>query len=300
MVVADGVEVDAGVGLQARHGLGALDRDQRGGQALVGNLTGVTDGGADMVQVGSRVPRVDDDHEVSLARAVDQAVVNDATLVVADQVVTRLALDEVAHLVGHDLLQCGQRGLAHHAELAHVGDVEGPDAGANSHVLLAHGAVLQRHRPAAELHHLRPGRQVAVVERGAQRGRALAHSSGPAPGSLRRGSGSSGSFHSRAAMSSSSSESRGPLVVALASQVEVEVWTRRSRLGIPLQGSRQLRVGRLTPEAAAELHLGQLERPAVGHHLAILALGVVLRLDQRVHLRPTWRRAKSRKAPSPW
>src|SRR6185503_14221968 len=74
--------------------------------------------------------------------------------------VLRLAVGQLADVVGGDALEVRERPGALHLQLAHVRDVEEPGGGAHGHVLGDEARILHRHLPPAEGHHLGP--QLAV------------------------------------------------------------------------------------------------------------------------------------------
>ena len=78
----------------------------------------------------------------------------------------RLVLD---HLGGR-LDQQKRTFLQDELDLAHVADVEQPDAGAHGLVLFEDGLVLHGHRPAPEVDDARPKRYMSLIKRGAARG----------------------------------------------------------------------------------------------------------------------------------
>ncbi len=84
--------------------------------------------------------------------------------------VVRLAVFEPRGVVHGDVLHGGQRAGAAKLDLAHVADVEEAHAGAHGHVLgnqAAAGAwILDRHVPAAEVHHFGLEGAVRGVESG--------------------------------------------------------------------------------------------------------------------------------------
>ena len=85
------------------------------------------------------------------------------------------SIRELADVVGRQPLEHAERVPARDVELAHVRDVEEPDALAHGAVLLEDAGVLDGHLPAAEVDQLRAELAVQVVERRAlERGGAAA------------------------------------------------------------------------------------------------------------------------------
>ena len=99
---------------------------------------------------------------------VDDEVVDDAALLVEQQVVLRLAEAELRQVIGDEVLEELER-VTCDPEPAHVGHVEQPGHVANGEVFVADRCVLLRHLPAAEIDHAAAEGEVAVVERRAVR-----------------------------------------------------------------------------------------------------------------------------------
>ncbi len=115
-------------------------------------------------EVALVVGRVGDRQVAILGEAVGEQVVEDAAVLPAEHRVLGAADLELRDVVGEQSLKqvegAGPRGL----DLAHVGDVEHPAAGPHRDVLCAHSLVLDWHLPAGEVHQLRAGGDVGVVE----------------------------------------------------------------------------------------------------------------------------------------
>src|SRR2546421_10836197 len=93
---------------------------------------------------------IDDDKE-PLATPVNDEVVDDPALLVAEEVVLGLAVDERCNVVGDQVLEERRRRLPHDAEAAHVRDIEQAGGAADREMLVADGAGLLGHLPAAEI-----------------------------------------------------------------------------------------------------------------------------------------------------
>ena len=152
---------------QQRHRVRPLHRDQGRLRRDVARLTY----GGDVVlhpgEVLCDAAGVDDDDVVVGGAAVDDAVVDDAAVGVAHGGVHRLAVGELAHVVGDQALDRlgGAGALQHH--LAHVRHVEGAGALADRLVLLDDSGVLHRHLPAGEGDDAGTEGTVGLEERGA-------------------------------------------------------------------------------------------------------------------------------------
>ena len=97
------------------------------------------------------VARVDDEPVIVRCAAVDDEVVDDAAIVVAEHRVLDLAVFHVRNVGGDDLLHVGDGVGALEAKLAHVGNVEQTGLFTNGHVLGNHaGGILHGHQEAAE------------------------------------------------------------------------------------------------------------------------------------------------------
>jgi hypothetical protein len=104
---------------------------------------------------------VDDRAEGGLAEKIDDEIVDDAGRLIEHAAVERLARQlQLADVVGEEPEEKRPDAGALEIDDAHVRDVE--DTGAAAHrVMLGNlGAVLQRHVPAAEIHH--PGAKLVV------------------------------------------------------------------------------------------------------------------------------------------
>ena len=115
-----------------------------------------------------RVRRVGDEEHLVVAAVVgDQVVHHAAGRVVAAQRVLRLAGVDAAEVVGQRRVHVLRRTRSAHHGLAEMADVEHPHRLAHGQVLLDHTAagILDRHRPAAEIGHLRAQVDVALVQR---------------------------------------------------------------------------------------------------------------------------------------
>src|SRR2546430_12988158 len=106
-----------------------------------------------------------DDDEEPLATPVNDEVVDDPTLLVAQEVVLGLAVDERRDVVGDQVLEERRRRLPRDAEAAHVRDVEQAGGAADREMLVSDVADMLGHLPAAEIDHARAERDVAVAER---------------------------------------------------------------------------------------------------------------------------------------
>src|SRR5690606_16233992 len=119
---------------------------------------------------------------VTVREAVDEAVVQDAAVLLADRRVVGLAHVELRGVVRGDELDEAERVIAPDLELAHVRDVE--QTGARAHGLVLGddaGRILNGHFEAGERHELRAGLPVLLEKRGALEflGHAALHSAQP-------------------------------------------------------------------------------------------------------------------------
>ena len=125
--------------------------------------------------------------EAHCIQAIDENVIEDATVVVAEQRVVGVAFAELVHLVGERAPQQPPGVVTDDEESTHVGDVEDADPLADGPVLLDDAGVLERHLPAGEGGETRTKRSVLRIEgKLAKRGRG--HASGSQcrrPSSLR-------------------------------------------------------------------------------------------------------------------
>ena len=161
-------EVHAGQRLQHRFGLRTLDGDERvAGTRVHGD--GIADAGdvrLNPAPVLLDVAGVDDEQEVLGRPPVDEDVVDDRALWRRQRRVLDLPDREPRGVVARQLLD-GRQGIrAGDLDLAHVADVEQPDALAHREVLGRDAGVLDGHVPAAERHHARAQRDVRGVEGG--------------------------------------------------------------------------------------------------------------------------------------
>jgi len=88
---------------------------------------------------------------VGLVDAIDQAVVDDAAVGLADRRVERRVVAEGSHVIGDEVLD-GVEGLgAADVDPAHVADVKDPPVAAHGFVLGDDALILDRHLPAGEV-----------------------------------------------------------------------------------------------------------------------------------------------------
>ncbi len=130
---------------------------------------------AEVVPVLVPVGGVDDEQVLAVDEAVEVGVVDGAAGLGGHHRVLRLEQVEGLGVVGEHVLQEGRRARPAQHEAAHVRDVEEAGARAGGEVLGDDaGGVLDRHVPAAEVHHPGAGGDVLRVEGRAQerRGRA--------------------------------------------------------------------------------------------------------------------------------
>jgi ABC-type taurine transport system substrate-binding protein len=113
-----------------------------------------------------------------LAQVVDDQVVDDNAVLAQHARVERLAgLPKLVDIVGQQPAQVLAYARAAQIDDAHVRDVEHAGVTPHGMMLLDLGAIADRHVPAAEIHHARPGGDMARVER-----RAVSHAlRSPAP-----------------------------------------------------------------------------------------------------------------------
>ena len=116
------------------------------------------------VEVLRAVARVHADEEVLGGAPVDDHVVDDAAGLAAQAAVLRLAVGHLREVVREDAAQRLERLRAAEDDLAHVRDVEQPDAGPDRLVLREDPGVLHRHLPAGELDQAGAGPDVLFVE----------------------------------------------------------------------------------------------------------------------------------------
>ena len=106
-----------------------------------------------------------DDHGVAVGPLVDEDVVADATLLVADQAVAHLAVLERGGVVGVDVLNQGEGVGAAERETAHVADVEQASGSADGLVFVNDSAVLNGHFPAGKWYDARAVLDMPVEKR---------------------------------------------------------------------------------------------------------------------------------------
>src|SRR5207237_2960786 len=157
--------VDYSGGVRALHRnlrpvVAALVRGRSGGLAL-----------AHPVEVLLPAARVDADEEPFGGEAVDDDVVDDAALFVAERRVLRLPVLALGQIVGDEALGGLERGRALQDHLAHVAHVEDAGPLADRGVLLENALVLHRHLESGEFDHAGARGQVSFVERGPARHR---------------------------------------------------------------------------------------------------------------------------------
>ena len=151
-VVGQGGGVVAKQRLQHLERTRALDRNQRERFRIVGQLyVEVALAGLKRGPHGGGVRGVGHDHEVVLAEAVGDQVVQDAAVLGDDHGVLRLAVFQRGEVGDEGVVQKRGGVGALDGDLAHVGQVEDAHVVADGAVLLQLRAVLQRHLPAAEV-----------------------------------------------------------------------------------------------------------------------------------------------------
>ena len=176
VVVGDVGEAGGGQRLEQRLGLGALQRQQ---PDLAGDVLEADVDAAllldDVLPGLGRVRGVDHDHEL-VVEPVDGAVVDEGALRREDRGVLHPAGLERADVVAGDPVHEGVPVGPGDLELAHVGDVEHPGAGAHRVVLGQDaGGILHRHLPAGEGDHLGAQASVRIEQRGASERRCRCH-----------------------------------------------------------------------------------------------------------------------------
>ncbi len=114
----------------------------------------------------SRVPAFTTRRNQLLAQEIDDEVIEHAALLVEHAAVERLAAHaQLADVVGEQLLEEGAHARTREVDHAHVRDVEHAGGAAHGVVLADLRAVLDRHVPAAEIHHARAEFLVQLEER---------------------------------------------------------------------------------------------------------------------------------------
>src|SRR5687767_8845878 len=101
-----------------------------------------------------------------IVEPVDDEVVDDPAVGIAQHRVLRLANDKGTRIAHHRVTQDGDGLLAGDLELAHVREVEQADGGSDGAVLLDDRAVLHRHLIAGEGHHSGSELDVEGMKRG--------------------------------------------------------------------------------------------------------------------------------------
>ncbi len=149
-------EVDVGQLGEGLGGAGALDGELG---VVVGEVVDVdaghvADGLADPLDVLLAGAGVDDDEVVVVGELVDDDVVDEGAVGIEHGRVVGLADGELRGVVHAELLDGGERAGAAQLDVAHVGDVEEADGGADGSVLGDDAGVLDGHVPAAEVDHL--------------------------------------------------------------------------------------------------------------------------------------------------
>jgi len=109
-----------------------------------------------------------DHHQVACVRhRIDEDVIDDAALLVAEQGVLDSTGLEPIQVTRDDTLS---HAVVNDSQLTHVGEIEETNGLAHCTVFFADAAVLQRHHPAAEVRHLGVQGHVLLVKRGSLRG----------------------------------------------------------------------------------------------------------------------------------
>ena len=116
----------------------------------------------DPLEVAILVAGIDHQQIAAVGHRVDQDIIDDAALLVAEEGVLDPSGLEPAQVASEDAL--GQAPIGD-AQLTHVREIEEPDGLAHGAMLLADGAVLERHHPATEVRHLSAEADVFLVER---------------------------------------------------------------------------------------------------------------------------------------
>ena len=143
---------------------GPLNRQKRDLVGLVRHGHVAPGAGGGPGEVLRRIAGVHDEHVGVGAAAVDEQVVHERALLRQERRVVRAPVGELADVVGSHALKVSRRAASRHLELAHVRDVEDPDALAHGLVLLEDAGVLDGHLPAAEIDQLRAELAVQVIE----------------------------------------------------------------------------------------------------------------------------------------
>ena len=113
------------------------------------------------------VAGVDDQQIFGFFKAVQIDIVNDAALCVRQQRILGLVYVQRQHVAGEHMLEIGKCAGTLDVETSHVGDIEDTAHTAAVEVLGKDAAgVLDRHIPAAEVHHRGTGCDMRIVQNG--------------------------------------------------------------------------------------------------------------------------------------
>ena len=103
--------------------------------------------------------------EVIVGDFVHQDVVDESAVLIQQAGILRLADFEFRSIVGGDVIDQVQGLRTANLDLAHVADIENPDALAHGVVLFEHAGILHGHVPSAEVDHLCAHAAVNCVQR---------------------------------------------------------------------------------------------------------------------------------------
>ena len=148
-------------------GLGALERELSPIVALVAVVHIAGEVALDPGGVLLAVARVHDQPVVIVGAAVDDEVVDDAALVIAEHGILDVAILHIGDVGGDDLLDVGDSVGALQAKLTHVGNIEQAGLFTHGHVLGNDaGGVLDGHQEAAEFDDLAAHVHMSLIKRG--------------------------------------------------------------------------------------------------------------------------------------
>ena len=152
--------------VQQRRRLGSLHGNQ---PRLLGEIAE-----SDIAATGYALPKpgdvfvdvggVDDDNNALGCVAIDDAVIDDATVGITDYGVARLAKRQLAHIVCHQPLDGIKGTWTDKLDLAHVTHVKQANGSAYGLMLVEDRRIRHRHRPATKVDDARRQRYVTVVQ----------------------------------------------------------------------------------------------------------------------------------------
>ncbi len=145
--------------------LGSLQRDEAGFFGNIGKDCVFQEMGLHVRHILVMGSSIHHHHVTVFAQMVHDEIVDNAAIFIEHGAVTHAADGEVREIVGQEMVQALQRAFPFENDFAHVGHVENPGFGADSHMFRQDALViLHRHQIAAERYHLSLERHMLVIE----------------------------------------------------------------------------------------------------------------------------------------